>query len=107
MCVNLGAGWHLHHLTDRVVELRKDDATYRRVLGRDGYVRLRAEPGMDRQQLLDRAQTLARENDARLAEIVATQILPKHVTRYQQRQAGLAPAFATPEEPEIIGRKRA
>lgn len=107
MSVHLGAGWRLIHVTDRVIELRKDDATYRRILGRDGYVRVRAEPGMDRHALIDQAVQMAQRNDEELSQRVARQLMPTKVDRYQMRQRELAMAFATPEEPEIIGRKSA
>lgn len=101
MSVHLGAGWRLVHLTDRVIELRKDDAAYRRLVGRDGYVRVRAEPGMDRNALIDNAVALAQQNDATLAEKLATQMMPRHVTRYRQQQRQLAVVFGVPgEEPE-------
>ena len=101
MAVALGAGWELVHLTDRVIELRKDDPAYRRMVGRDGYVRLRAEPGMDRNTLLNTAVELAKQNDARLSEFAARDILPSSVRRYQMRQRTLATTFGIPgEEPE-------
>lgn len=101
MAVVLGAGWQLVHLTDRVIELRKDDAIYRRMTGRDGYVRMRAEPGMDRQGLLNKAVEMAKTNDARVSDFVARDILPSTVTRYQMRQRTLATTFGVPgEEPE-------
>lgn len=105
--VTLGAGWKLHHLTDRVIELRKDDPTYRKVVGRDGYVRLRAENGMDRSALLNQAIEMAKKCDEELANIVLHQIMPRKVRGYQVRQQGLAFAFGVPDqEPEIIGVRR-
>lgn len=105
--MHLGAGWKLAHLTDRSILLTKDDVGYRRVVGRDGYVLLRLEPGMNRADAIDRAVDLARKNDAALAEIVAKQIVPKNVGPYQRRQRRFANgAFATPEDPAIIGVKR-
>lgn len=106
MRVHLGAGWNLHHLTDRVIELRKEDAVYRRMLGRDGYVRVRAEPGMDRNGLISKAVEVAKRNDERLGEILAQQIVPRRAS-YQVEQRRLAPAFGTLEDPEVIGVKRA
>lgn len=107
MGLHLGAGWHLHHMTDRCIELRKDDVLYRRLLGRDGYVRLRAEPGMDRKELLEKAVQMAKDTDAALSERIAKDLGLRNVDRYQHRQRELAQAFATPEDPEIIGRKSA
>ncbi len=101
MSVHLGAGWRLVHLTDRVIELRKDDAAYRRLTGRDGYVRVRAEPGMDRNALIDKGREMAKRNDAELAERIAKQLMPRHVTRYREQQRDLAAVFGVPgEEPE-------
>jgi len=110
--IHLGAGWRLVHLTDRVIELRKDDALYRSFTGRDGYVRLRAEPGMDRNGLLDQAMTVARKNDELLALRYGKKIVPRlaqgealgrRVSLEQHRglQRRFAPAFATKDqEPE-------
>ena len=101
MAVVLGAGWELTHATDRVLELRKACPVYRRLTGRDGYVRLRAEPGMDRQQLLNDAMDQAKRNDAAMSDLVVRQILPSSVKRYQMQQRSLASTFAIPgEEPE-------
>lgn len=101
MSVHLGAGWRLVHLTDRCIELRKDDAVYRRFVGRDGYVRVRAEPGMDRNALIEKGREMAQRSDAELAERVAKQMMPRHVTRYRERQQQLAQVFGVPgDEPE-------
>lgn len=101
MSVVLGAGWELTHMTDRVLELRKTCPVYRRLTGRDGYVRVRAEPGMDRQQLLHEAMEAAQRNDAALSDRVTRQILPSAVKRYQMQQHRLASTFGVPgEEPE-------
>lgn len=101
MAVVLGAGWELVHLTDRVIELRKDDPIYRRMTQRPGFVRLRAEPGMDRNTLLNKAVETAKRNDARVSDFVARDILPSTVKRYQMRQRTLASTFGIPgEEPE-------
>lgn len=105
--VHLGGGWRLHHLTDRSIELRKDDYAYRRYLGRDGFVRVRAEPGMDRNALINKAVEFAKRNDAELAERMAKEIAPRRLGGYQMQQRRLAPAFGTPEDPEMIGRKSA
>jgi hypothetical protein len=104
--VTLGAGWTLIHVTDRVVELRKEDATYRQVVGRDGYVRVRGEPGLDRQSLIDRAVAMARRNDALLAERVAKHLVPRRLGGYAMQQKRMATAFGTPEDPEVIGVQR-
>lgn len=101
MTVVLGAGWELTHVTDRVVRLQKPCPIYRRLTGRDGYVKVRGEPGMDRQQLIHKAIETAKRNDAQLSDMVARQILPSNVRRYQMQQRGLASTFGIPgEEPE-------
>lgn len=101
MSVVLGAGWELTHATDRVLELRKPCPMYRRLTGRDGYVRLRAEPGADRQQLINQAMELAKRNDAALGDIVTTQLLPRNTRGYQLQQRQLATTFGIAgEEPE-------
>jgi len=105
--VELGAGWRIHHLTDRAIELRKDDVAYRQYTGRDGYVRQRMEPGMDRAAMLHKAVELAKRNDAMLAEKMAKQMAPRSVSRYAAMQFKMARIFATPEDPELIGAKRA
>jgi hypothetical protein len=105
----VGGGWAITHLTDRTVELRKDDHAYRRLTGRDGYVRVRAEPGMDRTQMLAKAMQTANETDTALAFRVANDLIPrgKALSEYRAKQRQLAGGFATPEEPELIGAKRA
>ncbi len=98
--MHLGGGWRLTHITDRVVELRKEDHAYRRLIGRDGYVLVRAEPGMTRHTLIDTAKTLAQANDKALAERVANQLMPRRTAQYQLKQQQLAPIFGIPgEEP--------
>jgi hypothetical protein len=72
----VGAGWHIHHVTDRVIELRKDDPIYRRFTGRDGYVRTRIEPEMTRAQAIEKALNVAQKNDELLALRVSKQLLP-------------------------------
>lgn len=105
----VAAGWHVHHLTDRVVELRKDSYEYRRLTGRDGFVRLRAETGMDRAGLVERAVEMARETDEKLSFRVAAELIPTATAlhRYRDQLRRLAPRFGTPEDPELIGVKRA
>jgi len=100
MSVYLGGGWRLVHLTDRVLELRKECPIYRRMLGRDGYVRLRAEPGMDRNGLIDKAVEMAKRNDEDLSQRVARQLMPSNasVARYQIRQQQLTHTFGIPGE---------
>lgn len=101
MSVVLGAGWELTHATDRVVKLSKPCPIYRRLTGRDGYVKVRSEPGMDRQQLINEAMEMAKRNDAELGDIVAKQLLPRNVKAYQIHQRQLASTFGVPgEEPE-------
>jgi hypothetical protein len=103
----VGGGWYLHHLTDRCVELRKDDVIYRRLIGRDGYVRVRGEPGIPREALLAKASLLAMKNDDEAAKKIAAQVAPRNVTQYHALQRRFAPAFGTPQDLEVIGRKSA
>ncbi len=106
MSVSLGAGWRLVHLTDRCIDLRKEDAAYRSEFGHDGYVRVRGEPGMDRAALIELARTKAQESDAALAERIGQQIVLRNVPGFQARQRAMAWTFGTPEDPEIIGVRR-
>lgn len=101
-------GWDIVHITDRVIELRKDTPAYRRITNRPGYVRMRAEPGMDRKALVEKALEIARKNDAKVAEFVAKQYAPDlwRMARYQGKQVRLKQAFETPEDPNVIGVKR-
>lgn len=125
MRVTVGANWQIRHLTDRVVELVKDDVAYRKMTGRDGFVRVRVEPEETRSHALDRAVALAEENDARMGLLLGKAMLPRNfvaterakqgpgavivspgsqatmpIGQYQQAQQRLARAFATPEDPE-------
>lgn len=106
--MNVGAGWHIHHLTDRVVELRKDSYEYRRFTDRDGFVRVRIDPEMTRAQALEKALTVAQKNDELLAVRVSKQLLPSThaLAQFQGKQVHMARVFGTPEEPELIGVKR-
>lgn len=123
----LGAGWSIVHLTDRCIELRKPDALYRRFTGRDGYVRVRGELGMDRNALIERAMTVAMQSDERLALTFGTAIIPRltaavgtglrvqmeptratvtggakiiSLADHRELQRRLSRTFATPEDPE-------
>jgi hypothetical protein len=103
----VGGGWAITHLTDRVVELRKSDWAYRRMTDRDGIVRVRAEPGMDRQQMIQKAIETAHANDAEIALRVAKQLAPSKqaLASFMGKQVRITQAFQTPEDPGIIGRK--
>ena len=105
----IGNGWRIVHLTDRVVELRKDDWSYRRLTGRDGYVRVRAEPGMDRSTIIETAIETARKTDQDLSFRLAAEVFPtaRGVGEYRQKSRALATMFGTPEDPEVIGAKSA
>lgn len=109
MKAHVGSGWAIVHLTDRVVELRKDDHAYRKLTGRDGFVRCRAEPGMDRQMIINRAIKQALRSDAELAHRLAADVIPtaRGVRQYQDKLRRLAVKFATPEDQEVIGVRRA
>jgi hypothetical protein len=103
----IGNGWAIHHLTDRVVELRKDSADYRRLTGRDGFVIVRGEPGMPRAVLIDHAVKQANDLDDELARRIAAEQIPTAaaLSHYSHRVQRLRPAFATPEDQAVIGRK--
>lgn len=109
MRIHLGANWLLHHVTDRCVELKKDDYAYRRFTDRDGFVRFRAEPGMDRNDMIEGALKKAMVQDEALALRVAKQLIPsgRALERYRTEQRRLARAFSTPDDEASIGRKRA
>jgi hypothetical protein len=108
MRAQIGGGWAIHHLTDRVIELRKDDYAYRRFTERDGYVRVRAEPGMDRQQMVNKAIEMAKRNDAELALRIGKRLAPslQSLADYTNKQVQMNRVFSTPEEPGRIGVKR-
>lgn len=104
----VGGGWAIRHITDRVVELVKEDYAYRRLTGgRDGFVRVRAEPGMDRSELLAKALKQANECDQTLSFRIANDLIPRGraLAEYRATQRKLAGTFATPDEPELIGVK--
>jgi hypothetical protein len=105
----VGAGWYIAHITDRVVELRKESYAYRRLTGVDGFVRCRGEPGLDRQQLLQRAVTQAVKSDEALAHLLAADVMPtaKGVSKYRRQLQALAHKFGTGQESQAIGVKRA
>ncbi len=105
----IGAGWAIHHLTDRTVELRKESADYRRLTGADGFVLVRGEPGMPRHALIDHATEKALALDDELARRIAEEAVPAAgaLHQYGQQLRRLAPAFSTGEEPAYIGRQRA
>jgi hypothetical protein len=105
--VTIGAGWKLVHLTDRCIELQKDDYAYRKYLGRDGYVRYRVEPGYDRSAMINEAMALACSNDAEIAYRMASDLVPRRLGGYQMKQRQFAWVMGTPEDPEIVGAKRA
>ena len=105
----VAAGWTIHHLSDRVIELRKDSYEYRRLTGRDGFVRVRAEPGMKRTDMVERAIKQAIACDTELAFRIANDIIPTAASaqKYVDTVRALAKRFATPEDPELIGVKHA
>jgi len=107
--MHIGGGWSVHHYTDRVIELRKPDYLYERFTGRPGFVRVRVEPQMTREDAMRIAIGLAQKNDEALALRATEQLIPSlhSLARYQGKQVRLQPAFATPQDPEVIGVKRA
>ena len=102
---HIGGGWRITHLTDRVCEMTRDDVAYRSVTGQDGFVRVRAEPGMDRQQMIERGLQQARKSDEKLALILSAKLMPtaKGVGRYRNQVKALAQKFTTGEESPLIG----
>ena len=105
----IGPGWDIHHLTDRTIELRKPDYRYERCTGRPGFVRVRVEPGTPREVMVNRAISLAQQNDDELALMASKALLPSahKLASYTGQQVRFKPAFATPEDPEVIGIKKA
>lgn len=105
----VGAGWHIHHITDRVVELRKDDHAYRRLTGADGFVKMRVEPGMTRATALEKAVEAAQKCDEELSFRVAKQLIPKprNVGKYRMELHRMEKAFGIGNEDEkYVGRMR-
>lgn len=105
----IGNGWSITHLTDRVCELKKDDYSYRKITGADGFVRVRADQDVPRYDLIERAIERARQSDIELAMRIGYDIIPtaRNVGKYRELLRSLHKKFATPEDPEIIGVKRA
>jgi hypothetical protein len=103
------ANWTIHHITERDVELRKDDPAWRKYTGQDGVVHVRAEPGMDRAKMLDRAYTLAEQADADLSQRLAKELMPtgRQWADYRRKCRQMKQVFETGEERYAIGRKRA
>ena len=103
------ANWTIHHITERDVELRKDCPVWRKYTGQDGVVHVRAEPGMDRAKMIDRAYTMAEQADADLSQKVAKELMPtgRQWAAYRQKCRQMATTFGTGEERHVIGRKRA
>lgn len=99
----VGANWYIKHLTDRVIELRKDDPVYRRFTNRDGYVRVRIEPNETRLHAIEKAVTMAKRNDEELALRIGKQLIPSKaaLAEYSGKQLRMVPAFGLREqEPE-------
>jgi hypothetical protein len=120
-------GWVCRHITDRTIYLVKEDAVYRDLLGRDGYVLHRVEPGVSRETMVDQAYAIAEENDARLGLRIGERMLPANfkaeqraakyaegsvvvsvdgerifsLPEYRAWQAAFRPVFATPEDPQL------
>jgi hypothetical protein len=105
----VGQGWYIHHKTERTIELRKPDPAYWTILGGDGYVLHRIEPGLvDKESLVDGALKKALATDEDLSRRIAEQLIPeaRKVQAYRRKQAVYAKAFGTPEDESQIGRKR-
>lgn len=96
----VGAGWHIYTLTDRVVELRKEDHAFRVLTGGDGFVRVRVDPEMTREQAVTIAIETALKLDAKIAEMAALGILKssRSINRYREVTDQLERLFAIPDE---------
>jgi hypothetical protein len=107
--MRIGGNWRVHHLTDRVVELRNPDYLYHRFTGRPGFVRVRVDPTMSREQAVTLAIDLAQQNDAALALRASKALVPEAhaLAAYTGQQVRMKRAFATPEDPEVIGVQKA
>jgi hypothetical protein len=103
----VGAGWYIHHLTDRVVSLRKDSQIYRDLTGADGYVTTAVQPELTRDECLQQAIKKALAMDEELSFRVAKQLIPKAsaLQTYHMKANRLNKAFKTPEHQSVIGRK--
>lgn len=102
----VGAGWYLYHVSDRVVELRKDSYEYRRFTGRDGYVRTRIDPEMTRSQGIEKALTFAAKNDEALALRLSKRLLPSAhaLAEFQGKQVQMARVFGVKDEERKVYR---
>ena len=100
MRADVGGGWYIYHITDRVVELRKDSPVYRDLTGADGFVKVRIEPEMTRDQALERATQEALKLDEQMAHRVTAQLIPtaRGVGRYRQTIKDWASVFAISTE---------
>ncbi len=76
--------------------------------GSDGVVRVRAEKGMDRGLLIERALMQANRSDAALAVRVAERTLPtdKSLADYRNKVRAITRNNQTGEESFVIGAKR-
>ena len=104
----VGNGWYIRHLTDRVCDLAKESYEYRRFVGTDGFVRVRAEPGMSRSDLLDAAIKQAVKSDAALLQRVLRAHIPtgRDYFDYRNKLRRLTRRMETGEEAGTIGVKR-
>ena len=102
------AGWVPYSLTERVVEFRKDCPMWRKYTGQDGVVRVRAEPGIDRGLLIERAMVAAEQADADLSQRIAKDLMPsgKQWADYRAKCRTMTRIMETGEESYVIGRKR-
>jgi hypothetical protein len=105
----VGAGWHIRHLTEHVVDLRKEDYLYRKVTGKDGFVIQKVQKGMTRAECLEEAIKKAIATDEKLAFLVAKEIIPQgsKVQTYQMQAHRLNRCARTDEDEAVIGRKKA
>lgn len=103
----VGAGWYVWHKTDRNIQLRKSDPVYRKMTGLDGFVNYMVEPGYPQDKMVDEAIQKAKEQDEKLAFLVAKEIIPRgsKVQTYQMQAHKINRGFRTPEDAAVIGRK--
>lgn len=100
-----GAGWWIRHYTERELILIKEDYLYRKMTGQDGYVKVAIQPGLSRDELFKEAERKCLENDMKVMQFVARDVLPD-IRKYKRDQMRVDPAFETPESVQRIGWKR-
>lgn len=104
----VGGGWHIVHITDRTLRIEKEDFTYRYFTGANGFVFVRAQPGMSRQEMIEMALRHANRSDEKLALLIAEKMMPtgQQWAAYRRQLRHMKNSVQTGEEPDVIGRKR-